>query len=125
MNIYALKLKLAAARLALYAWDESKHPRHPSGSEAGGEFAPGGGGSGAPTEPVTVISAGDAVPGFRIQPPKGFVKDITHPSGLLARKVSSGEWVIFRPQGPGEPGIKLGVAANPQLAQVLMDKLGK
>ena len=35
-------------------WDEGKHPRQPSGSEKGGEFAPGGGSGGVPEllEPV-------------------------------------------------------------------------
>ena len=37
------KLNLGAAQLALYAWDESKHPRHGKGDEKGGKFAPGSG----------------------------------------------------------------------------------
>lgn len=41
-NIFSTALKFNK-------WDESEHPRHPAGSEEGGEFAPAGGGGGGGT----------------------------------------------------------------------------
>ncbi len=41
-------------------WDESKHPRHPGGSEAGGEFAPAGGGGDVTETPAFKKWFGDS-----------------------------------------------------------------
>ncbi len=122
MNTDLLKAQLAVAgaKLALYAWDESQHPRVPAGSSDGGQF-----GSGGATEPVIIMPASKAAPGFKIPPPKGMTPDITHRSGLLARKLSSGKWAILKPVGPGEPAQRLGMAENETQAKAMLDKFGK
>lgn len=116
--------ELADARF-LTAWDESLHPRHPPGSDQGGEFAPKGGGEGGTqtSDPrVQRLRAASKLPGTKASielietfdvPPPPLSEEYVE---AVSSYVDSGYRVInYGLREPNEPGAALNGRAAAQV----------